>query len=140
MVKHQLEKEKRSRLILFIIGTIILISAIIWAIIWSFDIGIYVLAMGYPIIYSIAFGLFLFLIGIYTLLSNPRNKGLLLLIIGSLLTSVGSYYTINVFLNFEIFKFEPEIIVYIVIPIIIGIIIIVFGIKLVRMEINHNLV
>ena len=140
MVKHQLEKEKRSGLILFIIGIIILISAIIWAIIWSFDIGIYVLAMGYPIIYSIAFGLFLFLIGIYTLLSNPRNKGLLLLIIGSLLTSVGSYYTINIFLNFEIFKSEPQIIVYVVIPIIIGIIIVIFGIKLVRMEINHNLV
>ena len=140
MMKHQLEKEKRSGLILFIIGTIILISAIIWAIIRSLDIGIYVLAMGYPIIYSIAFGLFLLIIGIYTLLSNPRNKGLLLLIIGSLLTSVGSYYTINVFLNFEIFKFEPQIIVYVVIPIIIGIIIILFGIKLVRMEINHNLV
>ena len=140
MVKHQLEKEKRSGWILFIIGTIILISAIIWAIIWSLDIGIYVLAMGYPIIYSIAFGLFLFLIGIYTLLSNPRNKGLLLLIIGSLLTSVGSYYTINIFLNFEIFKSEPQIIVYVVIPIIIGIIIVIFGIKLVRMEINHNLV
>jgi len=140
MVKHQLEKEKRSGLILFIIGIIILISAIIWAIIWSFDIGIYVLAMGYPIIYSIAFGLFLFLIGIYTLLSNPRNKGLLLLIIGSLLTSVGSYYTINIFLNFEIFKSEPQIIVYVVIPIIIGIIIVIFGIKLIKMEINHNLV
>ncbi|MBA7479033.1 hypothetical protein ES705_04905 [subsurface metagenome] len=130
MMKHQLEKEKRSGLILFIIGTIILISAIIWAIIRSLDIGIYVLAMGYPIIYSIAFGLFLLIIGIYTLLSNPRNKGLLLLIIGSLLTSVGSYYTINVFLNFEIFKFEPQIIVYVVISIIIGIIIILFGINL----------
>jgi len=140
MVKHQLEKEKRKGLILFIIGTIILISAIIWAIVGSLDLGIYVLAMGYPIIYSIAFGLFLFFIGIYTLLSIPRNKGLLLLIIGSLLTSVGSYYTINVFLNFEIFKFEPQIIVYVVIPIIIGIIIILFGIKLVRKEINHNLV
>lgn len=139
-VKHQLEKKKRSGLIIFIIGTIILISAIIWAIVWSLDLGIYVLAMGYPIIYSIAFGLFLFFIGIYTLLSNPRNKGLLLLIIGSLLTIVGSYYTINIFLNFEIFKFEPLIIVYIVIPIIIGIIIVIFGIKLIRMEINHNLV
>ncbi len=140
MVKHQLEKEKRSGLILFIIGTIILISAIIWAIFRSLDLGIYVLAMGYPTIYFIAFGLFLFIIGIYTLLSNPRNKGLLLLIIGSLLTSVGSYYTINIFLNFEIFKSEPQIIVYVIIPIIIGIIIILFGIKLVRMEINHNLV
>ena len=139
MVKHQLEKEKRSGLIIFIIGTIILISAIIWAIVRSLDLGIYVLAMGYPTIYFIAFGLFLFFIGIYTLLSNPRNKGLLLLIIGSLLTSVGSYYTINIFLNFEIFKFEPQIIVYVVISIIIGIIIILFGIKLVRMEINHNL-
>jgi len=96
--------------------------------------------MGYPIIYYIAFGLFLLFIGIYTLLSNPRNKGLLLLIIGSLLTIVGSYYTINVFLNFEIFKYEPQIIVYIVIPIIIGITIILFGINLFRMEINHNLV
>ena len=140
MVKHQLEKEKRSGLILFIIGTIILISAIIWAIVWSLDIGIYVLAMGYPIIYSIAFGLFLFFIGIYTLLSNPRNKGLLLLIIGSLLTIVGSYYTINIFLNFEIFKSEPQIIVYVIIPIIMGIIIVIFGIKLIKMEINHNLV
>jgi len=140
MVKHQLEKKKRCGLILFIIGTTILISAIIWAIIWSSDLGIYVLAMGYPIIYSIAFGLFLFFIGIYTLLNNPRNKGLLLLIIGSLLTIVGSYYTINVFLNFEIFKSEPLIIVYVVIPIIIGIIIVIFGIKIVRMEINHNLV
>ena len=140
MVKHQLEKEKRSGLILFIIGTIILISAIIWAIVWSLDIGIYVLAMGYPIIYSIAFGLFLFFIGVYTLLSNPRNKGLLLLIIGSLLTIVGSYYTINIFLNFEIFKFEPQIIVYVIIPIIMGIIIVIFGIKLIKMEINHNLV
>lgn len=140
VVKHQLEKKKRSGLILFIIGTIILISAIIWAIIWSLDLGIYVLAMGYPIIYSIAFGLFLFFIGIYSLLSNPRNKGLLLLIIGSLITGVGSYYTINIFLNFEIFKSEPLVIVYVVIPIIIGIIIILFGIKLVRMEINHNLV
>ena len=140
MVKHQLEKEKRSGLILFIIGTIILISAIIWAIVWSLDLGIYVLAMGYPIIYSIAFGLFLFFIGIYTLLSNPRNKGLLLLIIGSLLTIVGSYYTINIFLNFEIFKSEPQIIVYVIIPIIMGIIIVIFGIKLIKMEINHNLV
>jgi len=140
MVKHQLEKKKRSGLILFIIGTIILISAIIWAIIWSLDLGIYVLAMGYPIIYSIAFGLFLFFIGIYSLLSNPRNKGLLLLIIGSLITGVGSYYTINIFLNLEIFKSEPQIIVYVVIPIIIGIIIVIFGIKLIWMEINHNLV
>ena len=140
MVKHQLEKKKRSGLILFIIGTIILISAIIYAIFRSLDLGIYVLAMGYPIIYSIAFGLFLFFIGIYSLLSNPRNKGLLLLIIGSLLTIVGSYYTINIILNFEIFKFEPQIIVYVIIPIIIGIIIVIFGIKLVRMEINHNLV
>ena len=140
MVKHQLEKEKRSGLIIFIIGTIILISAIIWAIVRSLDLGIYVLAMGYPIIYSIAFGLFLFFIGVYTLLSNPRNKGLLLLIIGSLLTIVGSYYTINVFLNFEIFKFEPQIIVYVIIPIIIGIMIVIFGIKLIRMEINYNLV
>ena len=77
MVKHQLEKKKRSGLILFIIGTIILISAIIYAIFRSLDLGIYVLAMGYPIIYFIAFGSFLFFIGIYTLLSNPRNKGLL---------------------------------------------------------------
>ena len=133
---NKLEKKKRNGLILFIIGTIILIFAIIWAIVWSLDLGIYVLAMGYPIIYSIAFGLFLFFIGIYTLLSNPRNKGLLILIIGSLLTSVGSYYTINIFLNFEIFKFEPQIIAYVVIPIIIGILIILFGIKLVRMKIN----
>ena len=132
-----MEKKKRNGLILFIIGTIILISAITWAIVWSLDLGIYVLAMGYPIIYSIAFGLFLFFIGIYTLLSNPRNKGLLLLIIGSLLTIVGSYYTINIFLNFEIFKFEPQIIVYVVIPIIIGILIILFGIKLVRMKISN---
>jgi hypothetical protein len=137
MVKHQLEKKKRSGLILFIIGTIILIFSFLWAIIWSLDLGIYVLAMGYPIIYSIAFGLFIFFIGVYTLLSNPRNKGLLVLIIGSLLTSVGSYYTINVFLNFEIFKFEPQIIVYVVIPIIIGILIILFGIKLVRMKISN---
>ena len=139
MVKHQLEKKKRSGLILFIIGTIILIFAFLWAIVWSLDLGIYVLAMGYPIIYSIAFGLFLFFIGVYTLLSNPRNKGLLLLILGSVLTSVGSYYTLNIFLNFEIFKFEPQIIVYVVIPIIIGIIIILFGIKLVRMKINQKL-
>ncbi|GAG97061.1 unnamed protein product, partial [marine sediment metagenome] len=41
-VKHQLEKEKRRGLILFIIGTIILISAIIWAIVCSLDLGIYV--------------------------------------------------------------------------------------------------
>ena len=140
MVKHQLEKKKRSGLILFIIGTIVLIFAFLWAIVWSLDLGIYVLAMGYPIIYSIAFGLFLFFIGIYTLLSNPRNKGLLVLIIGSLLTIVGSYYTINIFLNFEIFKSEPQIIVYVIIPIIIGIIIVIFGIKLIKMEINHNLV
>jgi hypothetical protein len=93
--------------------------------------------MGYPIIYSIAFGLFLFFIGVYTLLNNTRNKGLLLLILGSVLTSVGSYYTLNIFLNFEIFKFEPQIIVYVVIPIIIGILIILFGIKLVRMKISN---
>jgi hypothetical protein len=74
------------------------------------------------------------------LISNPRNKGLLLLIIGSLITGVGSYYTINIFLNLEIFKSEPQIIVYVVIPIIIGIIIVIFGIKLIWMEINHNLV
>jgi len=43
MVKHQLEKKKRSGLILFIIGTIILISAIIWTIVWSLNLGIYVL-------------------------------------------------------------------------------------------------
>ncbi len=135
-----MEKKKRNGLILLIIGTIILISAIIWAIVLSLDLGIYVLAMGYPIIYSIAFGLFLFFIGIYTLFNNPRNKGLLVLIIGSLLTSVGSYYTINIFLNFEIFKSEPQIIVYVIIPIIIGIIIVIFGIKLIKMEINHNLV
>jgi len=136
-MKHQLEKKKRSGLILFIIGTIILIFSFLWAIVWSLDLGIYVLAMGYPIIYSIAFGLFLFFIGVYTLLSNPRNKGLLLLILGSVLTSVGSYYTLNIILNFEIFKFEPQIIVYVVIPIIIGIIIILFGIKLVRMKISN---
>ena len=136
-MKHQLEKKKRSGLILFIIGTIILIFSFLWAIVWSLDLGIHVLAMGYPIIYSIAFGLFIFFIGVYTLLNNPRNKGLLLLILGSVLTSVGSYYTLNIILNFEIFKFEPQIIVYVVIPIIIGIIIILFGIKLVRMKISN---
>jgi len=39
MVKHQLEKKKRSGLILFIIGTIILIFAFLWAIVWSLDLG-----------------------------------------------------------------------------------------------------
>ena len=68
MVKHKLEKEKRSGLILFITGLIILLSTIVWAIVWSLDLGIYVLAMGYPVIYFGVLGLFVFFVGIYILL------------------------------------------------------------------------
>ena len=139
-MKHKLEKEKRSGLILFITGLIILLSTIVWAIVWSLDLGIYVLAMGYPVIYFGVFWLFVFFVGIYTLFSSPRTKGLLLFIIGSLLTGGGLYYTINILLNWEILKFEPLIIIDVIIPIIIGIIIIIFGIKLIRMKTNCNLV
>jgi len=140
VAKPKLDKEKKIGLILFIAGLIILISTIIWVIIWSLDIGIYGLDIVYSIIYFSPFGLFVFFIGIYTLLSNPRRKGLLLLIIGSLLTGVGSYYTIGLLLNFKIIETEPELIVITIIPIIIGIIIIIFGIKLIRKKINYNLI
>lgn len=125
-----MKKQKRSQLIILFSGIIIFISTLLWAMVWSIDLGIYVFALGYPIIYFSILGLILILIGAYALLNNPRMRGLMLLIVGLSIATVGVFYTINVYLNFEFFKNEPQVLVYVIIPIIIGLIIIMSGIKL----------
>ncbi|KKL88461.1 hypothetical protein LCGC14_1924480 [marine sediment metagenome] len=133
---ESIKVQKRRGLILIIIGLIFLIFTTIWGLIWSLQLGIYVLAMGYPIIYFEVFGILILLLGIYTFLSSPRNKGLLLLIIGLTLSIVGIYYTLNILLNLEIFRTEPQIIAYVSFPVIIGVILILVGIKRVIVKLN----
>jgi len=124
-----MKRQKRSGLTLFFSGIIIFISTLLWAVVWSLELGIYVLALGYPIIYLGMLGLLLILIGAYALLNNPRTRGLMLLIVGLSIAGVGLFYTINVYLNFEFFKNEPQVLVYLIIPIIIGVIIFMGGIQ-----------
>ena len=140
MVKHMIEKEKRMGLVLVITGLIISIPAITRIIEWYINLGLSTSSWGILLIPSGALGLLLIIVGIYSLLSNPRMKGLLLLIIGSFLTGVGLYFTRYLLLNPKIIKSKSSSIYWTNILTIIGILINAYGIIRIRKKLDLELV
>ncbi len=142
MMKPMPEKGKGMGLVLVIIGLILLILAIIWYIALLLNVGFCLVSCDIQILFSGALGLLFIIIGIYTLLPNPRMKGLLLLIIGSFLTGLGLYFTRYLLLNFRILRLSGKsIFVYwTIILTIIGILIIAYGIRQIIKKINPPMV
>jgi hypothetical protein len=135
-----IEKEKRMRLVLVIIGLIILSFPIIWYISLLLNVRFFIFGSDILMLGLGVLGLLVIFVGIYSLLSNPRMKGLYLLIIGSFLTSVGLYFTRYLLLNINFLISKSYSIYWTIILTIIGILIILYGIIKIRMKINHNLV
>ncbi|KKL85628.1 hypothetical protein LCGC14_1952810 [marine sediment metagenome] len=87
-----------------------------------------------------ALGLLYITLRFYSLLPNPRMKGLFLLIIGSVLTSVGLYFTRHLLLNPIIIRSKSYSIYWTNILTIIGLLIIAYGIRQIVKKMNLNLV
>ena len=133
-------KEKRMGLFLIISGLIILSFPIIWYISWILNVRFFIFGIDILMLGLGALGLLVFFVGIYSLLPNPRMKGLLFLIIGSFLTGVGLYFTRYLLLNIDIIKSKSSSIYWTHILTIIGILIIIYGIIQIDKKINRNLV
>ena len=127
MVKFMIQKENRMGLVQVITGLILLIIAFIWYIALLFD--ILILFLG-------ALGLLFIIIGIHSLLPTPPMKGLLLLIIGSILTGIGLYFTRYLLLNPKILKSKSSSIYWTRIMTIIGILIMIYGIIQIRRKVS----
>ena len=83
------EKEKRMGLVLVIAGLIMISIPIIWYTLWILNVRIFIFSIEFLMLGAGALGLLVIFVGIYSLISNPRMKGLFLLIIGSIFTSGG---------------------------------------------------
>jgi len=140
MVKLVLLKENRMGLVKVIIGLILLILAIIWYIALLLDVRICIFSSDILILFLGALGLLFIIIGIHSLLPTPPMKGLLLLIIGLLLTGVGLYFTRYLLLNPKILKSKSDSIYWTNILTIIGILIMTYGIIQIGKKINRKLV
>ena len=96
------QKENRTGLVEVIIGLVLLILTIIWYIALFIDVRFCIFSCDILILFLGALGLLFIIIGLHSLLPTPLMKGLLLLIIGSLLTGVGLFFTRYLLLNFRI--------------------------------------
>ncbi|MHA2010205.1 MAG: hypothetical protein ACXABO_21390 [Promethearchaeota archaeon] len=135
-----MEREKKKDFYLFFICLIILILGIIWGITYLLGVTFFcVVSCELTILFLGPVVLMIFL-GICFLINNHRMKGLLLVITGSPLTGAGLYFTIFLLSNEKILRSKSGAINLTIIPIIIGIVMIVYGIRLMMMRVKHNLV
>ena len=140
MVRYMIEKENRRGLVRVFSGLIILSFPIIWYISLVLNVRFYIFGLEFLMLGFGALGLLLIFIGIYSLLSNPRMKGLFLMILGSIFTSVGLYFTIYILSNPIILKSKSYAIYWTITPIIIGVIVILYGImRIIIYEFNERL-
>ncbi len=140
-MKFMVQKENRIGLIQVIIGLVLLILAIIWYMALFIDIGFCIFSCDILILFLGALGLLFIIIGIHSLLPTPLMKGLLILIIGSLLTGVGLFFTRYLLLNFRILKLSGKsIFVYwTIILTIIGILILTYGIIEIKRKVSTRI-
>ena len=139
-LKHIREKENRSGSVLVISGLIMLSIPIIWYISLILNVRFYIFGNEFLMLGFGALGLLVTFFGIYSLLSNPRMKGLLILITGSPLTGVGLYFTIYLFSNPIILKSKSGAIYWTIFLAIIGILVILYGImRIIIYEYNERL-
>ena len=133
-MKFMIQKENRIGLIQVIIGLVLLILAIIWYIALFIDVRFCIFSCDIIILFLGALGLLFIIVGIHSLLPTPLMKGLLLLIIGSLLTDVGLYFTRYLLLNIRnLILSGKSIFVYWTISMtIVGILILIYGIIEIR--------
>lgn len=139
MVKRMIEWEKRKDFFLSIISSIILILGIIWGIAFFLGVSVCIVSCVFTILFLGLPALLIFL-GICSLINNPRMKGLLILITGSPLIGVGLYFTIFLLSNPIILKSKSGAIYWTIFLMIIGILIIAYGIRQIGKKINRNLV
>ena len=137
MVKRMIEREKRKDFFLFIISLIILILGIIWGIAFFLGVRFFCIVSCESTVLFLGPPALLIFLGICSLINNPRMKGLLLLITGSPITGVGLYFTIYLLSNPIILKSKSGAIFWTIIPIIIGILIIVYGIRQISKKIKR---
>jgi len=140
MVKLMVEKEKRMGLVLVISGLIMLSIPIIWYISLILNVRFFIFGIEFLMYMSGALGLLVIFVGIYSLISNPRMKGLFLLIMGSIFTSGGLYFTIYLLSNISFLISKSGAIYWTITPIIIGILIFLYGImRIIIYEYNERL-
>ncbi len=134
-----IERKKRKDFFLFIISLIILILGIIWGITFFLGVSFCIVSCQLTILGLGPPALLIFL-GICTLINNSRMKGLLFLITGLIITGVGSYFTGFLLLNPKILKSKSGAINWTIFLIIIGILIVAYGIKQIIKKINPPMV
>ena len=140
-MKFMVQKENRMGLVQVIIGLVLLILAIIWYIALFIDVKFCIFSCDILILFLGALGLLFIIIGIHSLLPTPPMKGLLLLIIGSILTGVGLYFTRYLLLNFRILKLsgKSSYVYWTNILTIIGILILTYGIIEIKRKISTRI-
>ncbi|KKN10291.1 hypothetical protein LCGC14_1038070 [marine sediment metagenome] len=134
-----IERKKRKDFFLFIISLILLILGIIWGITFFLGIGFCIGSCYLTVVFFGPPALLIFL-GICSLINNPRMKGLLFLITGSIITGVALYFTRFLLLNPKLLKSGSEFINLTIFPTIIGILIIAWGIRQIIKKINPPVV
>ncbi|KKM05648.1 hypothetical protein LCGC14_1751960 [marine sediment metagenome] len=140
-MKFMVQKENRMGLVQVIIGLVLLILAIIWYIALFIDVKFCIFSCDILILFLGALGLLFIIIGIHSLLPTPPMKGLLLLIIGSILTGVGLYFTRYLLLNFRILKLsgKSSYVYWTNILTIIGILILTYGIIEIKRKVSTRI-
>jgi len=141
-MKFMVQKENRMGLVQVIIGLVLLILAIIWYIALFIDVKFCIFSCDILILFLGALGLLFIIIGIHSLLPTPPMKGLLLLIIGSILTGVGLYFTRYLLLNFRILKLsgKSSYVYWTNILTIIGILILTYGIIEIKRKVSTRII
>jgi len=125
---------------LVLIGLILLSFPIIWYISLISNVRFFIFGIEFLMYGSGALGLLVIFVGSYSLISNPRMKGLFLLIIGSIFTSGGLFFTMYLLSNINFLISKAYAIYWTITPIIIGILIILSGItRIIIYEYNERL-
>ncbi len=139
-LKHMREKENRSGSVLVISGLIMLSIPIIWYISLILNVRFYIFGNEFLMLGLGVLGLLVIFVGIYSLISNPRMKGLFLLILGSIFTAGGLFFTIYLLSNINILKSKSGAIYWTIFLTIVGIIVILYGImRIIIYEYNERL-